>query len=170
MDALQWHEPRAFRRAEYRDRQKKNPWESPRTAALCFGVILALRGLAGMRPNPNQISWGLTVLLAAVVGLAVAYLLPFALGYLSVSVVILSEKGVNNNIVGHGATMYFWSWDEIARCTLGEAVRGGKSYPCLLLHDHEENLMACLALAEKPTPQEIRAWLQHYGKFAELAR
>jgi hypothetical protein len=170
METLQWHEPSAFRRAEYRDRQKQKPWEAPKTAAICFGVILGLRGLAGMRPNPNMLSWGWIALLAAGVGLGIAYLLPFALGYLARSVVILSEKGVNNNIVGHGATIYFWSWDEIAYCTLGEPARGGRSYPCLLLHDHQRTLMACLALAEKPSPDDVRAWLQSNDKFAEVIR
>ena len=167
MDHLQWQEPKAFRRAEYRARQKQNPWESPKTAVICFAVIFALGAFAklGKPDNPNMLTWPWLALLSAAVGIGIAYLLPLMLGYISVSLVILSEKGINNNIVGRGATIYFWSWDEVAYCSFGEKVTGGKSFPCLLLYADDGQVLVELALAVKPSAEEVRAWLEKRGKF-----
>lgn len=167
MADLQWHEPRAFRRAEFRERQKQNPWEAPKTVVICFAVLFALGAFAklGKPDNPNMLSWPWLAILSAGVGIGIAYLLPLLLGFTALSLVILSEKGINNNIVGHGATIYFWSWDEVAYCSIGEKVTGGKAYPCLVLHDSRGQLMENLALAAKPTEDEIRAWLQQRGKW-----
>jgi hypothetical protein len=168
MNELQWHEPRAFRRAEYRARLKQNPWEAPKTAAICFAVIFALGAMAKLgNPNPRMLSWPWLAVLAAGVGLGIAYLLPLLLGYISLSIVILSEKGVNNNIVGHGATIYFWSWDEVAYCSFSEATTGGKAYPCLVLHDQDGEVLAQLALGTKPSAQEIQTWLERHKKLAQ---
>lgn len=162
---LQWQEPRAFRRAEYRERQKQNPWDAPKTAAVSFAIILALRGFVGLtRPNANLLGWGPITLLALAVGFVVAYVLPFALGYLAVSLVILSEKGVNNNIVGHGATIYFWPWDQIGHCSFDQKTTGGRSFACLFLHDHQGEVIEALALPEKPPREEIQSWLHQCGK------
>lgn len=127
--------------------------------------MLALRAFIGFaRPNPNLLGWGPITLLAILVGFVVAYALPFALGYLAVSLVILSGKGVNNNIVGHGATIYFWPWDKIGYCSFGQKTTGGRSFACLFLHDHHGEVMAALALADKPPQEEIQSWLHELGK------
>lgn len=168
MANLQWHEPRAFRRAEYRERQQRNPWESPKTAVICFAVLFALGAFAklGKPDNPNMLTWPWLAILSAAVGIGIAYLLPLMLGFMAVSLVTLSEKGINNNIVGYGATIYFWSWDNISDCSFGEKTTAGKSFPCLLLHDHQGRVVAHLALAEKPSPEEVRAWLQRHDKWS----
>lgn len=170
MDQLQWHEPRAFRRAEYRERQQGDPWDAPKTAAIGFGVIFVLGAMAKIgNPNPNMLSWPWLVILALGVGVGITYLLPLMLGYISLSIVILSAKGINNNIVGHGATIYFWSWDEAAYCSIGETTTGGKTYPCLVLHDLNGGVLARLALAKKPSAEEVREWLERHGKLAVTA-
>jgi len=155
---LQWNEPAAYRRQIFREHEHRKPFEAYKFAAIVFGIMLILRGVAGIgNANPNLPGWLPMLGLSLLVAIVVAFVLPLVLSWVSVSIVILSEKGVNNNIVGHGATIYFWPWDRVEYCTTAIDRVGNHSYPTLSLHSADDEVLATFGLREKPTVDELRA-------------
>jgi hypothetical protein len=165
VDQLKWHEPRAYRRALFRESERRNPWDASKFAAGAFALILGLRVMAGLgRANPNLPGWLPTVGIALAVAVFAAFVLPWLISLVSISLVILSEKGINNNIIGRGATIYFWPWDRVACCSTSVTSVGGRSYRTFSLHDDQGDVLATFGLPETPTAEEIRDYLQRHGK------
>jgi hypothetical protein len=165
MDRLKWNEPAAYRCQLFRQRERRNPWEAYRLAVIVFALILVLRGLAGIgNANRNLPDWLPVLGISLAVALVVAFIFPLLLSWVSVSIVILSEKGINNNVVGHGATINFWPWDRVEYCTTSVDRLGDKSYPTISMHAENDEILATFGLQEKPTVDEIRAWLERNGK------
>ena len=164
MEPLLWHEPAKYRRAKFRQREKYNPMESVRFAAFAFVVILALRGLAGMRPAPDAHppGWLPTVGVALGVAVFVAYILPRLESLLANSIVILSEKGVNNNSVWGGATIRFWPWEKVDYCYVWTEQLYDRSYPVLSFCDSENIVLATVCRSDKVPLSEVEKILEAY--------
>lgn len=165
MGRLQWNEPKAYHRCRSRRHKLRNPWDSAKFAATAFLMILGIRVFAEFeRANPDLPGWMPTLVIAAAIALFFGFVFPVLISFISISVVVLSESGVNNNVVGHGATLNFWPWSEIAYCSTSVANVGNRSFQTLSLHDAHENVLATFALANSPTVEEVREWLNELGK------
>src|SRR5690242_13359631 len=79
----------------------------------CYvGLEGSSRIKAGSGPHPP--GWELTVAIAAGVAFFAAYGLPALMSLMPGSIVILSDKGVNNNVhTGRGWSIRFWPWEDI---------------------------------------------------------
>lgn len=160
-DKLSWNEPRAYRRACYRESPKSSLRENLKFSVMAFAVLMGLRALSGLgKANPNLPSWGMTTLICLASAIFIGFVFPWLISLIAASIVHLSDKGINNNIVGHGATLYFWRWDQVAECELTQRIVGGQSFNVLNLIDADGMILASLGLAATPTPAEITAWLE----------
>jgi hypothetical protein len=144
-------------------RERENPWESLRFAGAVFLALILLRYLGG-RTNPNLPGLPQTLLISLAAAFVIAYAFPWFLLLLPNSIVILSEKGVNNNIIGRGAAIRFWPWSQIAYCTLSSMGTGRKVFRILTLHSDDGNLLERFGIPNNPPDDEIRSLLKRYGK------
>ena len=162
MQQLLWHEPAKYRRAKYRQHEKANPLESVKFGAFAFAVILALRALAGLHPasDKHPPEWPATAVGALAFALIAAYGMPRIIGLFANSIVIISDKGVNNNTVGRGVTVRFWAWDKIDYCYAWTETLYGAAYPVISFCDAAGIVLATLCLNDKVSLQQIEAALQ----------
>ena len=128
MSRLQWHEPAAYRRGLHIEHEAQHPWRTVRNVAICVIALLAMRGfveVVHLRNGqfPNRPGWLLSIPLAAIMGVIIGFWLPRLLLWLPGSIVILSKKGVNNNVIlGEGAHINFWPWERICLASLGSGM------------------------------------------------
>ena len=116
---VQWAEPRAYRRAMEKRGPQPHPTQSLLFAGVTFLVILLLRALFGLRPEPgaNPPGWAMSVAVAAAIALMLAFGMPLLAKLVSRNIVIVSDKGVNcNTIWGSGIRLRFWGWDRVSYC------------------------------------------------------
>lgn len=167
MTALQWQEPPARRRSIYYANERADPMNSVRFAGLAFVMLLGLRWLSGLHPEPDRHppGWGITALIAFAVALFVAWGIPALLAYLPTQTVILSGKGLNHNaLIGRGARIRFWGWDRIAWCSFATETVYGRPVRLLCLHDDAGDELFAVALAARPTEPEIAAFIRACGR------
>lgn len=165
MVQLRWHEPASYRRAVARRHGRAALWESCKFALVVFSLMVGIRALDGLgRANPNLIGWTGMLVLAASTALLVAFGLPAFLRLLPNSIVILSEKGINNNIIGLGASIRFWPWGEISSCGVSTVTLDGKQYRTLVAYGADGRELASFGLSDSLTLEEIQQLLKRYGK------
>lgn len=165
---LKWYEPRAYRRARFFEQERRNPWDAVKVASVTFLVLVSLRLSAGLGPDHRDTPGWLPALgLAVAVAGFVAYGLPVLLSFVSVSVVLLTEKGVNNNIIGHGVTFHFWAWADIEGCEVCVESAGGHTSQTFSLLGDGGRILATFGLDENLNAAEIDAWLRTIGKRLE---
>ena len=166
MKQILWHEPAKYRRRKYKEKEEKYPLESVKFALFAFVLILALRGLSGIHPAPDAHppEWGLTAGIAIGVAVFAAYILPRFIGLMANSIVILSNKGVNNNIVGRGMTIRFWAWDKISYGYIWTEKLYDEYYPVISFCDADERLLVTLGLDKNADMHEIEMVLKENGK------
>lgn len=170
MEAIQWHEPRPFRRARFYQSEKANPLAAIKTAGISFLVLLGLRLLVEIGPKregQNPPGWMAIVGMAIPVSLFIAYGLPFCLSFISISRVVLSEKGINNNIIGVGATILYWPWEAISTFELKPALLGQTEYQTLCLLDAAGNQLAEFCLVGPQQIEGITEWAEAKGVAVE---
>lgn len=162
MKQLLWHEPAKYRRAKYNQLEALDPMRSVKFALFAFFFILGCRWLGGLNPAPDAHppGWIVSTGMAFAIALFTAYVLPRLIGLFANSIVILSEKGVNNNTVGHGVRVRFWSWSEIAFCHAWTETLNNDQYPVLSFCDNGGIVLATLARSEKVSLSEIERALQ----------
>ena len=89
MGQLQWHEPASYRRAIYFHNERTRPLDSAKFAITAFLILIGLRLLVGLHPDPDAHppGPGITVAVAFVFALLVAYGLPalMSLAYFLIS-------------------------------------------------------------------------------------
>ena len=137
--------------------------------AFCAAAILAVRGfveVSHLRHGqfPNRPGWLFSIALAVILGTVVGYWLPRLVLLVPGSIVILSEKGVNNNVVATRVSMTFWPWELIDHARFGRQTVRGRAFPVLTLYDVNDAELATFALRERPTRPEIAAYLLEHGK------
>jgi len=170
---LQWHEPAAYRRGLHLEQEAENPWGSVKRVSICAVLMLVLRGFVelGHWHNgqfPNRPSWPISIALAAILGVAVGYLLPRILLFLPGSIVILSEKGVNNNVLlGEAVAVKFLPWDKIDHARIWRQSVRGREFAVLSLIDSNGAELATYALRDRPGIAEIEAYFRQHGKSCE---
>lgn len=165
MKDLQWHEPAAYRRAIYYQNERADPLNSLKFAGVTFLLMLGFRYLVGTGPNPNPPPWPTSILVATAVAVFMAYGVPALMSLLPGSIVILSEKGINNNVMtGRGWSIRFWPWDEIAYCSTAVDTAGGKDYDVITVHDNTGHILATLALSGRPPLAAVEGYLYAHGK------
>ena len=164
MPQLLWHEPPGYRRAKYNQLEKLDPWKSVRFAVFAFLTILGMRYWAGFSPEPGKHppEWPLSIAMAFSVALFVAYILPRLVGLLANSIVILSEKGVNNNTVWGGVTIRFWQWNSVAFCYIWTESINNRNYPVLSFCDSQGIVLTTLCCSDKVSLPEIEQFLHTY--------
>lgn len=164
MNQCKWTEPRCYRREMFRQSDNNNIWKSLQFAGISFIVLLGLRFIAGLgNPNPQLPDWISTTGVALIIALFLAFVFPWFISLFEVSNVFLSAKGINNNIVGHGATLYFWPWDKIAYCGFSEREIHGIRYPTVSLFDHQDQLLTTFGIPTETIRDSIRAFLEQNG-------
>jgi len=162
---LQWHEPAAYRRAIYYENERRNPLDSVKLAGIVFAVMCGLRFLAGLGPESHPPPWPPSAALALGVALIVAYGLPGLMSLMPGSMVILSDKGLNNNVhTGRGWSIRFWPWDEIDHCSTAVELAGGKTYDTISFWNSNGELLVTLALKDHSTLGEVGRVLQSKNK------
>lgn len=165
MKQLQWHEPAAYRRAIFYSNERKDPTSSLKLAGFVFLLMLGLRLIVPSQPDAHPPGWPASLALAVGVALVVAYGMPALMSILPGSIVILSEKGVNNNVMtGRGVNIRFWPWDKIAYGSASAETVGGRTYELLSFYGHNEELLWTAAVAGRPPMWEIEQYLLQYGK------
>ena len=164
MPQLLWHEPREYRRAKYNQLEKHNPWQSVRFACFTFLAILGFRFLAGLRPErgAHPPEWLLSIAMAFSIAIFIAYILPRMVGVMANSIVILSEKGVNNNSVWGGVTIRFWQWSRVAFCYIWTEHVNNKPYPVLSFCDPQGIVLTTLCCSDKVPLPEVEQFLNTY--------
>jgi hypothetical protein len=168
MKQLQWHEPAAYRRAIFYSNERKDPASSLKYAGLVFLVMAGLRLIVPNTPDSHPPPWAASLAVAAGVALIAAYGMPALMSILPGSIVILSEKGVNNNVVtGRGVGIRFWPWERIAFCSASADTVGGRTYELLSFYGPDRELLWTAALAGRPPMWEIEQYLLQYGKRLE---
>lgn len=165
MKEMQWHEPAAYRRAIYYENERNSPLSSLKFAGTAFLAVLGFRLLAGLGPDSHAPPWPPSFAVAAGVALTAAYGLPALMSLMPGSIVILSDKGVNNNVhTGRGWSIRFWSWDEIESYSLTIDTAGGKSYDVFHLHDGRGEVLVTLALKNQGSMSEVQGYFAAHGK------
>ena len=165
MNPLLWHEPAQYCRAKYNQMEALDPLRSVKFALFAFVFILGCRWLGGLHPAPDAHppGWSITTAMAFGIALFVAYVLPRIVGLFATSIVILSEKGVNNNTVGPVVRIRFWPWSEIAFCYVWTEALNDDRYPVLSFCDSRSIVLTTLARSEKVPLSEIERALHAYG-------
>lgn len=164
MNQLKWTEPRPYRRETFRQSDNNSFGKSLKFAGISFLILLGVRLIAGMgNANPQIPDWISTIGIACITALFLAFAFPWLIGLFEVSNVFLSAKGINNNIVGHGATLYFWPWDEIAYCRFSEQVIRGIRYPTVSLFDHQDQLLTTFGIPTEAIRDSIQAFFEQNG-------
>ena len=119
------------------------------------------RARAEAHPPP----WPTSIAVAAGVAIFAAYGLPALMSLLPGSIVILSEKGINNNVnTGRGWSIRFWPWSQIAYLSTTSDTAGGRPYKVVSLHDTAGAILVTLAMSERLTVEEIEKYLSVHGK------
>jgi hypothetical protein len=166
MKELRWHEPPGYRRARYFEDLRRNLLHSAGTAVTAFLVVIVIRYAAGLEVHSRVPSWPRSLAFAAGISLLVSFALPAILSLLPSSFVILSHKGINNNLLTRrrGWFIRFWPWDEIECCSVHPVTLGGSTYDILGIHATGGNILAELALPRTPSHGELEAYLAAHGK------
>jgi len=167
MRQLQWHEPAAYRRAIYYENERKDPLSSLKFAGIVFLVMLGSRYMVGLRPDPDAHppGWAITIGIAAGVALLAAYGLPALMSLMPGSIVILSDKGVNNNVhTGRGWSIRFWPWEQIDHLSAHTDNAGAKDYEVVTLHGIDGVALVTLALDGKVALKDIEEYALRRGK------
>lgn len=164
MTPLQWHEPSAYRCALARQNKRERFWGSLKFVAFIFIVMIGVRAMGESgSSHPRLPGWLPTLLIASGVAVLLAFVLPWLLLRLPSSIIILSEKGVNNNLIGPGVKIYFWTWAEITSCSVSAVTIGERSFRTFGLHGANGQVLATFGVGDKPTAEEIEQYLNFYG-------
>ena len=165
MKDLRWHEPAAYRRALANQQGHTNRLGSIKFAAWVVLISLGARGLGGLENrNPNLPGWTSTIVGVAITAVLLAFFMHLVTQFLPSSSVVLSPNGVNNNIIGHGATMYFWPWNDISYCSAAVETFADKRFTTFSVHGVNGQTLATFGLGHKPSIAEITQLLHLHGK------
>lgn len=165
MKAFQWHEPASYRRAIYYENERSDPGDSAKFAGSSFLIVLGLRFLAGLGSNAHPPAWPVSIGVAALIALFTAYGLPTLMSLLPGSIVIISDKGINNNkMTGRGWQIRFWPWEQIAYCTVSMDSVGGKTYEVISLCAEDGHVLVTLAFTDRSASEQLNDFLRANGK------
>lgn len=109
MKNLSWTEPTAYRRAVYRESMLNNPWKQVLLAIVVLVGIMGFRVYQELTQPNGAPSWPLATAIAVAGAFFFALFVPWLQALLPCSIVIFSEKGVNNNIVNARGQMFGFS-------------------------------------------------------------
>lgn len=126
---------------------------------------MLLRAYAGWSdPNPNQPDWYVTTALATFTAFLLVYLLPTVQDFLPNSLVILSEKGINNNIVKGGVHISFIPWDRIGKAVIDPVELDGSVYLAISIYSPSDNHIVTYGVGKKTPIGEIREYFHLFSK------
>lgn len=168
---LVWDEPRRYRRAVDFAGFRSDHRESLKFAGSAFLILSGLRWLAGFRPRPdyNPPAWPIFLPIAAIIALAIAFVLPPLMMLLGSAVVVISDVGINHNVMwGRGWRHNFHPWDEIGRCELGQKAVDGQTYTTLTVLDREGRELRTVAVSPKVSRAELEREFSRRGRRLEV--
>lgn len=142
---LTWVEPRAY----WLKRQEGTGWTLKTQTLYAFGLFafaVLVRWGSSMQPaqRNNPVNWPVFISIAFPLCMLIGYGWPQAAKFLSSSNVIVSEKGINNNIqVGTMVRVQFWQWSSLG--PVGEMQQEG--HRLLIVRDLRGGVLAKLGIA-----------------------
>ncbi len=165
MNEITWREPRAYSRAVYRENERTNPLNSLGFTAFAFVALLALRGLAGVRPAPDAHppAWSIVVPASMVLAVFIGYGLPRIMGYVGQAFIILSPKGVNRNTVSNRTQIRFWPWSSLAAVRFADVDLAGQKFRVVQFLGPGGELAVEIALDGKVSEAAIADYASRYG-------
>lgn len=90
-----------------------------------------------------------------------AFFAPWLKAVLPCSVVIISDKGVNNNTVfGRLVRIEFFPWSHISRVIVATVVFEDRAYPVIALYSHDGQHLVTLGLKKSPTLDQLAEYLE----------
>ncbi len=161
---MNWTEPGKYRRARFKKQTVK---DVAVYALIIFVVLVFLRFLGGLGNHPDRHppEWGPFLLWLSVGSIVVAALWPPLAALMSLSHVIFSEKGVNNNLqFGTSIRMRFWAWDKIAAVQIWTDRSGPEPEPSVTLVGPAGESMETFGLNKKTDVSALERIVQQNGK------
>ncbi len=161
MNKVKWQEPAAFRKAYIREHSPpRSPW-GQLLFALGIGAVGIVPLLQGR--EPMVANWPTTFGVLLLVGVMIAYGIPW-LSSRNSTLVGLGEHGLGwNEMQGAGVRMVRWPWEYIEACSLERQTVGGTEWPVLVIESCEGEAMV-FALDPKVAPEAIAEVVQAHGK------
>ena len=159
---MQWTEPKQYWRSKL---QQNFPREHGKQVLYGLGVFVSLAGiryLSSLMPDQQgkPFSWGSTFLIAFIGALVIAFGYPELSRFLSASHVIISKKGVNNNLqLGGSVRVHFYDWNEISAVVAGQ----DQGQSVIRLLDADDQVLTTLALSDKVTLNQVQSAVQSSG-------
>lgn len=160
MSTLAWDEPRNYRRNQNSREMRVFSVETLKTIGVVAGCLIGLRFLVGLNPRPSgvPVSWPNTILLAFVVALIAAVVAPWLIARIGMSRVILSEKGINHNVMrGIGWQINFYPWSSVSGVQMSEE----EGQPVLRIGLKSGSTLL-VALANQPSTSEVQAYIARH--------
>ena len=127
-------------------------------------ALLDIESIRGGHNPTVRPSWTLATAVAVAAALFFAYFVPWLKCLLPGSIVIFSEKGVNNNIVGGGIQVRFFPWIDIGRVVATTLVLNGNTYPVIELYSLDDEHLMTLGLKKSPTLEQLAEFLGRHDK------
>ncbi len=159
MSKLSWDEPRSYRRAKNLSGFDWFGAESWKFFGASILIVLGLRGVVAINPQPDRHppGWAITLLIAVGTALLAAFLIPYAIAMAGTAVVVISPKGFNHNVfAGRGWRFYFTPWECIGEIKVVQI--GSQRVLCLL--DKAGAVLGSVAITESVTDDQIEAAIQ----------
>jgi len=164
IEQLTWIEPKGYGQHKFRQKEKISPKETLRTTLSIYVILMGLRVIVGLNQDSTSHppSWAIYTPFAIFFSFFIARILPRLVGMIAVSTVILSEKGVNLNTVGVGASIRFVPWAEIDQVTFESEQSGAMSFS-VLTFKRQEITKLTVALDTVDRKSQVTKWLQIKG-------
>ena len=161
---LRWQEPKAYGRVKFAQSEEANSSEWLKTTSGIFVVLIGLRIMVGIQQQPGTQppSWSVYVPAALALALFITRIVPRLVGLIAVSTAILSEKGVNLNTVGIGASVRFVPWENIKCAEFWTDDAGGKPHQVVSFMGRDVALLT-LALDTAIRSHQIQEFLNLRG-------
>ncbi len=129
---------------------------------LIFACFVGFKFIGTFVPgNRGQVvNWAVFVPLAFVGAMALAFVWPFVARLASASHVVISEKGINNNIqAGSGVHVRHWPWSELGPLNSGT----DEGRQVLIVSDPQGREINRFALSDKVSLAEVRRTVEQSG-------
>jgi hypothetical protein len=158
---LAWVEPKSY--WEKKLGSNGQPWIKTFLYGLALFTFAAGARYLSSRQTDHQntpINWPIFLGGAFAASQLIAFLWPRLIRLLSASHVIISEKGINNNLqFGTRFDFRFWSWEKLG--SVGASVLEGQDILVLRAPDGSE--IERLGLRSKPNRDQIKQAVEHFG-------
>ena len=157
---LTWVEPPAYFRSK---RSKRPPLKDQLLLAVgVFAFGAGVRYLSSLQPaQRNQpVHWPSFLGLCLIISLFIAFGWPWIAGALSASHIVVSDKGINNNLqVGTSVRVKHWPWSEIG--SVGTELDQGRRI--MVIKGTRGQILERLAIKDSISDIDLRKQIELHG-------